>query len=141
MTPNEEEKLCSKCLVQRATNHICFGGSRPPVDLCDDCLRADTSTEMMNTASFIEESKGATCCYCGGSPCAGGTDNISQITGGLPKYRWMCMSCSQEYYSSMQQAFESFPSNLTTEEQIAKIKEIGAVIDSHMSSFVVRRDN
>lgn len=141
MTPSEEKNLCSKCLARPATNHICFGGSGQAVDLCDECLRTDKATEVMYAASFIDEAKSATCCYCGGFPCGGGTDTLSQITGGPPQNRWMCMPCSAEYHSSTQRAFESVPGNLTTEEQIARIKEIGADIDSHMAAFVARRDN
>jgi len=51
------------------------------------------------------------------------------------------MSCSVEYYSFTQRAFESITGMLTHDDQIAKIKEIGSGVDSHMSDFVARRDN
>ena len=33
------------------------------------------------------------------------------------------------------------PGNLTADEQIARIKEIGLDIDSHMAAYVALRDN
>jgi hypothetical protein len=46
-----------------------------------------------------------------------------------------------EYYSFTQHALESITDTLTHEDQNARIKEIGAGVDSHMAAFVARRDN
>ncbi len=141
MTPSEESRLCDKCGIRLATNYICHGGTGRSNDLCDECLRADDSTVAKFAISLADEAKEARCCYCGGFPCGGGPDTLSLITGGTHRNRWMCMPCSVEYYFFTQHALESITDTLTHEDQITKIKEIGAGVDSHMSAFVARRDN
>ena len=141
MTPSDETRLCVKCGIRPATNHICYGGTGRTDDVCDECLLVDDSPVAKFTAALTDEAKNARCCYCGGFPCGGGPDTISQITGGPTQNRWMCMSCSAEYCSFTQRALESITSVLNHADQIARIKEIGADADSHMRAFVARRDN
>ena len=141
MKAGEETRLCDKCGTRPATNFICRGGPGRTDALCDECLRVEDSIIGKLAASLAVEAKSARCCYCGGFPCSGGLDTFSQITAGPPQDRWMCMSCSMEYYSSLQKAIELEPGTLTAEEQITRLKEIGTEIDSHMASFVARRDN
>ena len=141
LEPSDDRTLCGKCGARPATNHICFGGTVTTLDLCDDCLRADDSFAGKFAASLVDEAKSARCRYCGGFPCSGGSDSLSQITGASVQKRWMCMSCSAEYLSRLQSALGSMPGNLTADEQIARIKEIGLDIDSHMAAYVALRDN
>src|ERR1035437_1634275 len=139
MTPINESNLCGKCGARLGANHICYGSTGESVVLCDECLRADESMAGMFAARLADEAKSARCCYCGGFPCGGGPDTFSQITGGPSQNRWMCMSCTTEYYSYSQNAFESFSGDLTLDEQIAGIKEVGADADAHMAAFVRNR--
>ena len=141
MTPSNESNLCGKCGARPGTNHICYGGTGDAVNLCDECLQSDKSIAGIFVARLADEAKSARCCYCGGSPCGGGTDTISQITGGPSQNHWMCMSCSTEYYSYTQSALESISRDLTPEQQFARIKKVGADADVHMTAFLKRRDN
>jgi len=106
-------------------------------ELCDECL----SREDPISAAFTAEAKSAKCHYCGGSPCGGGPDTISQITGGPSENRWLCMSCSPEYYSFMQSALSKVSDGLAQHDQIERLKQIAIEADAHMRAFVRRRDN
>jgi hypothetical protein len=136
-SPESDQPICNSCSKRPATNYICYGGTGKSAELCDDCI----NTEDPTSAAFTSEAKSAKCVYCGGFPCCGGTDSLSQITGRPPTNRWMCMSCSAEYYSFMQGAVSGIGAGLTQEEQINLLKEVGTKIEAHMIAFVSRRDN
>jgi protein-arginine kinase activator protein McsA len=136
-SPESDQAICSSCGKRPATNYICYGGTGKSEELCDDCI----NTEDPTSAVFTSEAKSAKCVYCGGIPCCGGTDTLSQITGGQFRNRWMCMSCSPEYYAFMQGAFSGIAEGLTQEEQIKLLTEVGAKTEAHMIAFVRRRDN
>jgi len=109
--------------------------------LCDECLQVDHSFVAKLVASLVNESKSANCRYCGGSPCGGAPDPLSHIRGEGPKNRWMCMSCSPEYYKFIQSALGEIPDDLTQQEHIERLIEMGIRADKYMTVFVRHRDN
>ena len=82
--------------------------------------------------------KTARCQYCGGQPCAGGTDLFALVTG-KQKKRFMCMPCTQEFRQFTNLEMESIPEGLSRQKQIAAIETLLKVADGHMKEWVSKR--
>jgi len=135
--PPSDQTPCSCCGKRPATHFICYGGTGKSAALCDECVISEDSF----AAALMAEAKNAKCVYCGGSPCSGGFDTLAQLTGATTRHRWLCMSCSPEYYAFMQAAFGGISDGLTSSAQLEELRKLGVATDEHMRDFVRRRDN
>jgi hypothetical protein len=136
-TSPSEQPACSCCGKRPATHFIYDGSASKTAAICEECV----TTQDTLATSLMAEAKSAKCVYCGGSPCSGGIDTIAQLTGGTTYYRWLCLSCSPEYYAFMQAAFGGISEGLPHTAQLEEMCKIGVAIDQHMRSFVRSRDN
>ena len=132
----DEQSYCTKCGFSPATNHICCGGTGKSAQYCDSCF----PTEDPLTAKLIAEARNSTCEYCGGSPCSGGPNSLSQMLG-TSKNQWMCMPCSMEYQPFLLKKLENVTDNLSQSEQLDLLKKLYEEVDAHMRFFVRQRDN
>ena len=87
------DMLCESCHKAEATCHVCtiVDGISQSRDLCSECHEA-SSPEARDLSAAQREAR---CEYCGGQPCAGGTDNFAMMAG-EQKFKFMCMLCSME---------------------------------------------
>jgi protein-arginine kinase activator protein McsA len=125
--------LCEKCNERDATVHsinIVKGVSKK-VDLCDECFEA-SSPEGKEFASTMHD---ANCEYCGGQPCAGGTDVLA-LGVGIQQMKFMCMPCSMEYNRYIQQELQQISENLPQQEQLALLGKLREQADKHMKQWI-----
>ena len=130
--------LCQNCHEREATCHvvaIADGVSRSR-DLCNECFEAE-SPEAKERAS---EARAAHCQYCGGQPCAGGTDFLVLMTG-VQQMKYMCMPCLMEHNRYIQQQLQQEDSGLSQQEQLAALRTLNIAADKHMKQWVSERDS
>ena len=87
---------------------------------------------------FAAAQREAHCEYCGGQPCAGGTDIFAMMTG-EQKLKFMCMPCSMERNQYIQQKLQRDSSGLSQHEQLSLIRKINNDADAHMKQWVLDR--
>jgi hypothetical protein len=126
------QTICEACGKRPATHHICYAGTGKSSDLCGECFEASAPPEVRESAAAVRD---AHCQYCGGQPCAGGTDMFSLITG-AQRSKYMCMPCSMEYHRFLQQQFSPDASGLSQQEQLAVIRTLVDQADAHMRQWV-----
>lgn len=128
--------LCEICHKNQAACHVCSigGGVSQSRDLCGECLEA-SSPEATDFAAAQREAR---CQYCGGRPCAGGTDIFAMIAG-VQKLKFMCMPCSMEHHRFVQQHLQRDASGLSQHDQLVLIRTINEEADTHMKQWVLDR--
>jgi DNA-directed RNA polymerase subunit RPC12/RpoP len=109
-------------------------------DLCNECFEASSpAAKELSSAA-----RAARCQYCGGQPCAGGTDFMAMGTG-IQRMKYMCMPCSMEYHRFVQresrQLLAQGASNLSQMEQIAALQKVQEAAESHMKKWISNREN
>ena len=146
------DMLCQNCQQREATVHITsivddVAESR---DLCKDCCE----TEVPEWKESVTEALAARCRYCGGQPCASGTDFFARV--GLEETKFMCRPCWEEFnrYSTQEferrfrpeverldREFELFPDGVSPsqQEQMAALAELREAADKHMKQWVAQR--
>lgn len=131
--------LCDNCHERPATTHIIAIGEEGQKvrDLCNVCFEASATPEDLQ---FEEARKSACCQYCGGQPCAGGTDPFALITG-VQRMKFMCMPCSLEHNRYIQQELGRASSNRHQQEQMAALRALDIAADKHMKQWVYERDS
>src|SRR5213075_663758 len=105
--------LCESCKRNEATFHVCtiVDGVSQSRDLCIECHEASSP----EARQFAAAQRDARCEYCGGQPCAGGTDILAMVTG-VQKLKFMCMPCSMEHNRYIQQQLRPDASALSQQE-------------------------
>jgi protein-arginine kinase activator protein McsA len=128
--------LCESCHKAEATCHICtiVDGISQSRDLCSECHEA-SSPEASDLAAAQRE---ACCEYCGGQPCAGGTDFFAMMTG-VQKLKFMCIPCLMEHNRYIQRSLQRDASGLSQHEQLALIRTVNDDADKHMKQWVSDR--
>lgn len=132
-----DRETCSRCGERPAINYVSYGATGKSLDLCDDCMVAEDSF----LASLASEAKNARCEYCGGSPCGGGLDSFAQQPGQPMRNKWMCMTCSSEYYDFILRKLAEISEGLSSAEQIAEMQLVSRSAEIHMRKFVQNRDS
>lgn len=127
--------LCEVCHERGATHHICYAGTGKSSNLCEECFQASAPPDVLHCAAAVRD---AHCRYCGGQPCAGGTDMFALITG-VQKSKYMCMPCSMEYHRFLQQQLSPDASNLAQQAQLDVIRKLLDEADAHMKQWVLER--
>ena len=128
--------LCESCQKNEATRHICtiVDGISQYRDLCGECHEAGSP----EAKDFAAAQRDARCEYCGGQPCAGGTDIFTMMTG-VQKLKFMCMPCSMERNRYLQQQLQRDASGLSQHEQLTLLRSINDEADTHMKQWVSER--
>lgn len=103
-------------------------------DLCQECYEASSP----DARGFASAQRDARCEYCGGQPCAGGTDFLAMVTG-IQKLKFMCMPCSMEHNRYIQEHLQPDASALTQGEQLALLRKLNEDADLHMKQWVSQR--
>ena len=131
--------LCERCHEREATCHstTVIEGVTRSTDLCSECFESSAPPE---TRDFLAAAKTARCRYCGGHPCAGGTDFFEMLTGGQ-QMSFMCMPCSQEFLRYTQQELERAPQGLSQQEQMAVLGTLRDEAERHMKQWVSERES
>jgi protein-arginine kinase activator protein McsA len=129
------DTICEVCHERRATHFVCYGGTGKSSHLCDECFESSTPPEVRQSAAAVRD---AHCQYCGGQPCAGGTDFLALATGVLQD-RYMCMPCAMEYQRFVQQQLSPDDSGISQQEQLAVIQKLLDEADAHMKQWVSER--
>jgi len=128
--------LCDNCHQREATCHVCAveGDVMTSRDLCVECHEASSP----EAREFSAAQRDARCEYCGGQPCAGGTDFLGLVTG-VQKLEFMCMPCSMEHNRYVQQQLQPNPAGLSLQEQMALLRKLDREADEHMKRWVSER--
>jgi protein-arginine kinase activator protein McsA len=129
--------LCQKCQKREATCHICNvvdGGNSTSLDLCSECFE----TESPEAKEWAAESAASVCEYCGGSPCAGGTDFLAMVTG-VQKSKYMCLLCSMEHNRYNREQLQKMDLALSQQEQLAALRRLDVAANEHMKRWVSER--
>ena len=131
--------LCERCHERDATCHstTIIMGVTHSTDLCSECFASSAPPEARD---FLAAANTARCRYCGGHPCAGGTDLFEMLTGGQ-QTSFMCMPCQQEFLRYTQQELERTPQGLTQQEQMAALGRLRDEAERHMKQWVSQRDS
>lgn len=126
--------LCDNCHQREATCHVCAveGDVMTSRDLCVECHEASSP----EAREFSAAQRDACCEYCGGQPCAGGTDVMALMTG-VQKLKFMCMPCSMEHNRYVQQQLQPEVSGLSQQEQLALLQKLDSEADEHMRRWVL----
>jgi len=103
-------------------------------DVCMEC-REVISPEARESSTAQPNAR---CEYCGGEPCAGGTDFLVMVTG-VRKLRFMCMPCSVEHNRYLQQRLPQDASGLSQPEQATLLRRLNDEADAHMKQWVSER--
>lgn len=103
-------------------------------DLCVECHKASSP----EAREFSAVQSDAHCEYCGGQPCAGGTDFLAMATG-VQKFKFMCMPCSMEHNQYVQQQLQQEALSLSQQEQLALLRKLYDEADEHMKQWVSKR--
>ena len=130
-----KETVCEVCHERRAIHFVSYGSTGKSSHLCDECFASSVPPEVRASAAAVRE---AHCQYCGGQPCAGGTDMFALITG-VQKSKYMCMPCSMEYHRYIRQQLSPDASGLSQQEQLAVIRKQLDEADAHMKEWVSER--
>ena len=130
-----DQILCEVCHERPATHHICYGGTGKSSDFCGECFQASAPPDIIQSAQAARD---AHCQYCGGQPCAGGTDMFALMTG-VQKSKYMCMPCSMEYHRFIQRQLSPDASGLSQQEQLALLRKLDRDADEHMKRWVSER--
>jgi len=103
--------LCEICHKNEATCHVCtiVNGVSQSRDLCTECHEASSP----GAKALSETARNASCQYCGGHPCGGGTDFLAMVTG-AQKMKFMCMPCSTEHNRYVQEKLEHGEQTMNT---------------------------
>ena len=139
--------LCQECKQREAIRHIniCSSGSgddvSKTVDLCGECFKTFNPAIARELAAAFE----AGCKYCGGKPEIGGGDPLSTLNG-IRKTRFLCESCSVEYFRFINRKLPGFGSAEVTEELKSKIQgtDVQALftgLEEHMKKWVSGKDS
>jgi protein-arginine kinase activator protein McsA len=133
-TPHD--MLCEICHKNEATCHVCtiVDDVSQSKDLCIECHEASSP----EARDFAAAQRDARCEYCGGQPCAGGTDIFAMITG-VQKLKFMCMPCSMEHNRFIQQHLQRDASRLSQHEQLELIRKVNDEANTHMKQWVLDR--
>jgi len=133
-----ESMLCEKCHQREATCHstAIIDEVAQTSDLCSECFESSASPEA---SDFLAAARMARCQYCGGHPCAGGSDFFELLTGGQ-QMSFMCIPCSQEFLRYTQQELDRLPHGLSQQEQIAALRKLREQAETHMKDWVSGRD-
>jgi protein-arginine kinase activator protein McsA len=128
--------LCESCHQREATCHVntIMDGVVTSRDLCIECQEANSP----EAREFSAAQRDAHCQYCGGQPCAGGTDFLALVTG-VQKLKFMCVPCSMEHNRFLQQQLKRDASGLSQEEQLALLRKLDEQADEHMEQWVSER--
>src|SRR5438034_622836 len=113
--------LCESCHQREATCHVTaiLGDVIQKRDLCPECFEASSP----NATGFASAQRDARCEYCGGQPCAGGTDFLAMVTG-VQKLKFICMPCSVERNRYIQEALQQDALGLSQHEQLALLRKL-----------------
>ena len=124
--------LCDSCHQRPATCHFVtiVDGAQQSLDLCSDCHEASSP----EAREFAAAQRVARCEYCGGQPCAGGTDFLALVTG-IQKLKFMCMPCLTEHTRYVQQRLRPHASELSQQEQLALLRRVDEEADTHMKQW------
>lgn len=130
--------LCDSCHKNEATCHVCtiVNGVSQSRDLCIECHEASSP----QARAFSETARNARCQYCGGQPCAGGTDLFAMITGSQ-KLKFMCVPCSREHNRFVQGRLEHCPPEFGQQDQLAYLRKLDKEADEHMKRWVSDRSS
>jgi protein-arginine kinase activator protein McsA len=130
--------LCDSCHQRPACCHIVtiVDGTKQTRDLCSECHEASSPEAREVSAA----QRGARCEYCGGQPCAGGTDFLALVTG-VQKLKFMCMPCSVEHNRYVQQQLQRDASGSSQQEQLVLLRKLDEEADEHMKQWVSERDS
>src|SRR5208283_1655272 len=128
--------LCDNCHQREATCHVCAieGDVMTSRDLCVECQEASSP----EAREFSAAQRDARCEYCGGEPCAGGTNVLALLTG-VQKLKFVCMPCSMEHNRYVQQQLQPNAYGLSQEEQLALLRKLDRDADEHMKRWVSGR--
>ena len=133
--------ICENCQRNEATIHVCaiVDDISQSSDLCVECYEASSPEARESLAA----QRNALCEYCGGQPCAGGTNFLALVTG-VQKLKFMCMPCSMEHsryvQQQLQQQLQQEISILSQHEQLILLRKLDEEADKHMRQWVSRRD-
>ena len=130
-----EQILCEVCHERPATHHVCNANTGKSSHLCAGCFEASAPPEV---GRFSAATRDAHCEYCGGQPCAGGTDFLALVTG-VQKTKFLCVPCSNEHNRFIQQQMLDEKPNLTRQEQIAALRALRDQVDAHMKEWVSKK--
>jgi protein-arginine kinase activator protein McsA len=130
--------LCENCHQREATCHVnaIVSDVMTSKDLCVECHEASSP----EAREFSAAQRNAYCEYCGGHPCAGGTDILALATG-VQKLKFMCMPCSMEHNRYIQQQIRRDASGLSQQEQLALLRKLDEDADKHMKQWVSERSS
>lgn len=103
-------------------------------DLCTECHEASSP----EAREFSAAQRDARCEYCGGQPCAGGTDVLA-LAMGVQKLKFMCMPCSTEHNRFVQQQLQQDASGLSQQEQLKLLRKLDEEADRHMKQWISQR--
>ncbi len=103
-------------------------------NLCAECFEASSP----DARQFASAQRDARCEYCGGQPCAGGTDFLAMVMG-VQKLKFMCLPCSMEHNRYVQGHLREDTSRLSQQEQLDLLQELNKKADQHMRQWVSRR--
>jgi protein-arginine kinase activator protein McsA len=127
--------LCDSCHQREATCHVAgLDDATQGRDLCPECFEASSP----EAKEFVSAQREARCEYCGGEPCAGGTDFLSLVTG-VQKLKFMCLPCSMEHNRYVQGQLRKGASGLSQEEQLTSLRQLNEEADQHMKQWVSGR--
>jgi protein-arginine kinase activator protein McsA len=128
--------LCEICHKNEATCHVCVivNGVSQSSDLCIECHEASSPEARL----FSEAQRNARCQYCGGQPCAAGTDFLAMVAG-VQKLKFMCMPCSMEHNRYVQQQLQRDASGLSQQEQLTLLRKLDREADAHMNQWLSER--
>ena len=130
-----EQILCEVCHERPATHHVCNANTGKSSDFCAECFEMSVPPEVRQSSAAVRD---AHCQYCGGQPCAGGTDFLALVTG-VQKQKFMCMPCSMEHNRFVRQQLQSDASGLSQQEQLALLRKLDRDADEHMKRWVSER--
>lgn len=128
--------FCENCHQREATCHVTTikDGVLTSRHFCIECHEA-TSPEARE---FSAAQRNARCDYCGGQPCAGGTDFLKLVTG-IQKLKFMCTPCSIEHNRFVQEQLQEDGSGLSQQEQLALLRKSDRDADEHLRLWISER--
>jgi len=136
----ESRKMCQACGSKEATHHICQPGAEPRnISLCGECMKTDAPSALK---VYMEKLKNAVCQYCGGSARSSAIFPV----GGLKVQtgRFVCQSCSTESQRVFFATLNDRGMTLQDFSDLGDVKKCQRILedlDTHMSRWVIQRDN
>lgn len=131
------ESICEVCRERPATHHVCDGGTGRSRALCNQCFQLAAPPDVIELVAAVHDAR---CQYCGGQPCASGTDMFALITG-AQKQKYMCMPCSAEYHGFLHEQLSLEAAGLSQQEQLAVLRKLIEEADAHMRQWVSEKDS